>query len=178
MMAKQSHSDILSMGFNQDQECFACSTQRGFRIFNSLPFKETFERDLEGSVGIVEMLFRCNILALVGGGATPKWPLNKVVLWDDHQLKTIGELSFKSYVKNVKMRKDKVIVVLENRIYVYNFSDLKLIEAIDTCPNPKGLVAVNPHNDRTVIAAPDKPVGSIRVVHYENNLTTIIPQAH
>ena len=45
---------------------FAVGTDSGFRIFNADPFKETFRRDSDG-VGdrIVEMLFRCNILALV-----------------------------------------------------------------------------------------------------------------
>ena len=37
-------SDILCIQFNQDQGCFACGTQRGFKIYNTHPYKDTFQR--------------------------------------------------------------------------------------------------------------------------------------
>lgn len=49
----------------------------------------------------------------------------------------------------------RIVVVLENRTYIYNFDDLKLIDAIETCLNPKGLVALNPDPENAVLATPD-----------------------
>ena len=107
--------------------CFACGTQVGFRIYNCEPFRETFRRDFpSGGIGSVEMLFRCNLLALVGGGRPPCWPETKVMVWDDHQNRCIGELNFRAKVIAVKMRRDRIVVVLATKVYLYNFSDLKV----------------------------------------------------
>jgi WD40 repeat protein len=122
------------------------------------------------------MLFRSNILALVGGGTRPKYPPNKVIIWDDHQMKSIGELSFKSNVKGVKLRKERVVVVLEQRVYMYQISDLKLLDAIDTFDNPQGLCALS-SKDEVILVIPSKKRGSIQIMNYDTNLN-VTKQAH
>ncbi len=169
-------SKILSISFNQDQDCFACGTEKGVRIYNTVPYKGTFFRGFDAGIGTVCMLYRSNILALIGGGAHPKYPLNKVMLWDDHQSKCIGELSFKTAVKSVKMRKDRIAVVLDQRIYMYQFSDLKLLDVVDTGQNPQGLCALSTR-ESTVLVCPEKTKGSVHIVNYDSN-TRVVKKAH
>lgn len=56
-----------------------------------------------GGLRIVEMLYKTNILALVGGGKSPKFPINKVMIWEDSSSKCIGEMTFRGEVKSVKL---------------------------------------------------------------------------
>eukprot|EP01015_Nassula_variabilis_P005562 TRINITY_DN14110_c0_g2_i1.p3 TRINITY_DN14110_c0_g2~~TRINITY_DN14110_c0_g2_i1.p3 ORF type:complete len:118 (-),score=10.25 TRINITY_DN14110_c0_g2_i1:69-422(-) len=94
----ESRKKALCINFNQDNSCFAVGTEKGFTIYNTQPFQETYSRDIGTGVRIVEMLYRSNFLALVGTGENPKFPSNKVMLRDDEKQRLIGELAFKSAV--------------------------------------------------------------------------------
>jgi hypothetical protein len=155
--------------------CFALGTDDGFRIYNCEPFKETFRRDFaSGGIGMVEMLFRCNILALVGGGRNPRYPPHKVMIWDDHQNRCIGELSFRSEVRAVRLRRDRVVVALATKVYVYNFADLSLLDHIETADNAKGLCALCPAPSANVLAVPGMQKGDVRIELYDLRKTTLI----
>ncbi|CAK9230087.1 unnamed protein product, partial [Sphagnum troendelagicum] len=175
----QSHDwSLLSVGFNQDHGCFACGTETGFRIYNCDPFMETFRRETDGAgIAIVEMLFRCNVLALVGGGKNPRYSPNKVMIWDDFQSRCIGELSFRSEVRAVRLRRDCIVVVLEHKIYVYNFENLKVLHQIETLSNMKGICALSPASTACVLACPGQRRGEVRVELYSVKKTRFV-QAH
>ncbi|KAK6127404.1 hypothetical protein DH2020_038847 [Rehmannia glutinosa] len=110
----------------------------------------------------------------VGGGDSPQYPLNKVMIWDDHQSRCIGELSFRSEVRGVRLRRDRIIVVLEQKIFVYNFADLKLLHQIETIANPKGLCAVSQVAGSFVLVCPGLQKGQVRVEHYASKRTKFI----
>lgn len=171
-------TELLSVSWNQDYGCFAAGTSSGFRIYNCVPFEQTFRRDLRsGGFGIVEMLFRSNVLALVGAKSNIQYPPNKVIIWDDHQSQFIGEFTFRSEVRAVKLRRDRLVVVLEHKIYVYNFMNLKLLHQIETFANPKGLCCLSHHLNTSVLACPGLQRGQVRVEHFGLNVTKVI-KAH
>lgn len=90
------------------------------------------------------------------------------MLWDDSKSKCIGELKFKSEVKAIKMNKETIVVVLEDRIYVYEFLSLKISDAIETWTNPDGLCCLSSMKDTNVLVCPDKEQGTIRIINNGN----------
>ena len=162
----ENSNEILFSGFNQDSGCFASGNESGFNIYNTSPLKKTFSREFEGGISIVEMIYRCNILALVGGGSSPKFSPDQVLIWDDSEQRCIGELKFKSQVKSVKMSNELIVVILESRIYVYTLASIIMQDAFETFPNPDGVCCLN----NQILATPDKEQGLVRIKNYKADI--------
>jgi WD40 repeat protein len=175
-------NDILFIGFNQDSSRVACGTNMGFAIYNCNPYKNVAQRvDNQKGIGYIEMLGKTNIMALVGGGNNPLYPPTKVMIWDDKQGKCMSELIYKQPVLGIKLTRDRIITSLENITYMYNLTDLKLLESIRTYKNPHGCCAISSAsgspNGSSVAAFMGPEVGTVRVDLYNQKKTHII-QAH
>ncbi len=170
----QNHKRILYLSFNQECTRLNCGTEQGFIIFGINPLKVRYQRMFKQGIGIVEILYRCNMLALVGGGQDPAFPLNTMVIWDDRQNKKILELEFHDRVLGIKLRKDSVIVVTVGVIKVFKFSDMTQIMKIRTASNPHGVCAMSTNLDAPVLICPGTKVGTVNIVNWEQQTQKIV----
>ena len=72
----------------------------------------------------------------------------------------------------------RVVIVLDSRAYVYNFGDLRLLDAMDTCNNQKGIIALNTDSENCVLATPGIQLGTVRVSLYGKKNKNYIFTAH
>ncbi|CCH41456.1 WD repeat domain phosphoinositide-interacting protein 4 [Wickerhamomyces ciferrii] len=184
-------SKLLCASFNQDQSCFAVGYENGFRVYNADPMDIKVKREFgsNGGIGLTRMLYRTNYLALIGGGKNPRFPLNKVIIWDDLKTKDALNLNFYSPVLNVYLSRTRIVVVLNNKIYIHGFSSPpKSIAQYETFDNPLGISSLSPgtYQDQAtnlqILAFPARVVGQIQIVDIsssgqERNLVSII-KAH
>ena len=163
--------EILYLSFNQDTSCISIGSESGFKIVNTCPFLDLYFRDMKGGIGIVEMLNNTNILALVGGGKKPKYPVNEFILWDEEKGDKIGRIKLKQKILNVKLKEKKIYIVTSEKIYVFNF-DLNLIDALES-KNPLGLISLCYKED--IVAYPDRKIqGYIRIKNYDKKKNCIL----
>jgi len=162
---------VINLRFNQDHGCFTCAMESGFRIYNVEPLAEKLHQGLEtvGSVAQLEMLNRSNLLALVGGGALPKYADNTVLIWDDRQKeaekKFALEFTFQQPVVAVRMKADLLIVVLRNQLHIFNFPNKpEKLYTFHTRDNPQGICEISAGLERQLLAFPGYKVGSLQLV--------------
>jgi len=60
-------------------------------------------------------------------------------------------------------------VVIEEKVYVYNFQHLELADSFATYKNPAGLVSLSIAEDNCVLAFPDEKVGHAKIVKQGNS---------
>ncbi|GAA5947989.1 hypothetical protein JCM3765_007058 [Sporobolomyces pararoseus] len=149
----KSNPDLLSVAFNQDQTCIATGTRKGYTITNCDPFGKVFGRS-DGATSIVEMLFCTSLVALVGAGDRPNSSTRRLQIVNTKRQSTICELTFPTSILSVKLNRRRLIVVLEEKIYVYDISNMKLLHEIETSSNPNAICSLSPSSENSYLAYP------------------------
>ena len=92
------------------------------------------------------MLFCTSLVALVGPSQ------KRLRINNTKRETTICELNFHTNILSVKMNRKRLIVVLEEQIFIYDISNMKLLHTIDTIPNPLAIAALSPSTENCYIA--------------------------
>lgn len=66
----------------------------------------------------------------------------------------IRELNFLTSILAVRVNRKRLIVVLQEKTYIYDINSLAILDTVDTVPNVKGLCAFSPNVDCCFLALP------------------------
>lgn len=78
------------------------------------------------------------------------------MIWDEYEERVCTEISFHSDVIAMKLSKELFLVVLEDKSYVFTFSNMECIDQIESYSNPTGICAISSKDDLTAVAIPHK----------------------
>lgn len=152
-MSNEQISGLNFANFNQDYSCISVGYENGFRIFNCDPFTQCYER-IDGSIGIVEMLFCSSLLAIVGTGEQSALSPRRLKIINTKRNTTICELTFPSSILAVRMNRERLIVLSEEIIYIYDITNMRLLHTVEIPSNPTGLLSLSVNTENNYLAYP------------------------
>lgn len=102
----------------------------------------------DGAAGICEMLFSSSLVAIAGAGEPPSFSPRKLQIINTKRQTIVCELNFPTKVLAVHMNRKRLVVVLDEKIHIYDLSTMKIIHTIETASNPTGSPPPNPLSNR------------------------------
>jgi len=168
-------SSLIFVNFNQDCTSLAVGTRSGYKLFSlNSPDKleNIYESDTE-DICIVERLFSSSLVAIVSL-SSPR----KLKVCHFKKGTEICNYSYSNTILAVRLNRQRLIVCLEESLYIHNIRDMKVLHTIrDTPPNPTGLCALSINNDNCFLAYPgSNQIGEVQIFDCVNlRAVTMIP---
>ncbi|CAG5898534.1 unnamed protein product [Menidia menidia] len=161
--------------FNQDSTSLALGTRTGYKLF-SLTMAEKVDCIHESEtpdVYIVERLFSSSLVVVVS--ATMPQRMN---IYHFKKGTEICNYNYPSDILAIKLNRTRLVVCLEDSIYIHNIKDMKLLKTLlNTPPNPSGLCALSISHSNSYLAYPGSATIGEIIVYDANSLNpvTMIP---
>lgn len=155
-----SQSTVQFLTFNQDYSSIAIGTKSGYNLYtlnNDIDqLQRTFQDNEHTDICIVERLFSSSLVVIVSLLSPRKLRL--------YHIKKRTEISIHSYantILSVKMNRKRLIICLEDQLYIHSLRDDLSVKWVirNIPPNPNGLFALSPREDRCYLAYPASQKG-------------------
>ncbi|XP_078257441.1 WD repeat domain phosphoinositide-interacting protein 1 isoform X1 [Rhinoraja longicauda] len=166
----------LCASFNQDCTSLAVGTNSGYKLFSLASvdrLEEIYRCTDTPNVYIVERLFSSSLVVIVSL-STPR----RMNVYHFKKGTEICNYSYSNTILTVRLNRQRLIVCLEESIYIHNIKDLKLLKTIQDIPvNRTGLCALSINHSNSYLAYPgNATIGEI-VIYDANNLhnVSVIP---
>lgn len=169
-------SDVFFVNFNQDCTSLAVGSKKGFRLYS---FSQTDELELihentTDDVRIVERLFSSSLVALVTISAP-----RKLKVCHFKKGSEICNYSYSNTIVAVKLNRARLVVCLEESLYIHNIKDMKIVHTIrDTPPNPSGLCVLSVSNDSYLAYPGSSTIGEVQIFDAINYKAKSMIPAH
>ncbi|XP_064634438.1 WD repeat domain phosphoinositide-interacting protein 2-like isoform X2 [Lineus longissimus] len=170
-------SDLLFVNFNQDCTSLAVGTKTGYKLFSLSSIEKLdaiYDNDSE-DINTVERLFSSSLVAIVSL-SSPR----KLKVCHFKKGTEICNYSYSNTILAVRLNRLRLVVCLEESLYIHNIRDMKVLHTIrDTPPNPPGLCALSTNNDNCYLAYPgSNQIGEVQVFDAVNLRAVAMIPAH
>ncbi|GFG29084.1 hypothetical protein Cfor_00254 [Coptotermes formosanus] len=168
-------SGVFFVNFNQDCTSLAVGTKSGYRLY-SLSSVDNLEQIYENGsedICIVERLFSSSLVAVVSL-TSPR----KLKVCHFKKGTEICNYSYSNTILAVKLNRVRLVVCLEESLYIHNIQDMKVLHTIrDTPPNPSGLCTLSINSRNCFLAYPgSNTIGEVQIFDAINlHAKTMIP---
>lgn len=175
--ATESASGVFFVNFNQDCTSLAVGAKNGYRLFslNSVDqIEQIYENDTE-DICIVERLFSSSLVAVVSL-SSPR----KLKVCHFKKGTEICNYSYSNTILAVKLNRARLVVCLEESLYIHNIRDMGVLHTIrDTPPNPMGLCTLSVDADNCYLAYPgSNTMGEVQIFDAGNLHAKTMIAAH
>ncbi|XP_041491588.1 WD repeat domain phosphoinositide-interacting protein 1 isoform X2 [Microtus oregoni] len=163
---------LSCFSFNQDCTSLAIGTKAGYKLF-SLSSVEQLDQ-VHGSneipdVYIVERLFSSSLVVVVSH--TKPRQMN---VYHFKKGTEICNYSYSSNILSIRLNRQRLLVCLEESIYIHNIKDMKLLKTLLDIPsNPTGLCALSINHSNSYLAYPGSQTTGEIVLYDGNSLKSV-----
>ncbi|XP_037905355.1 WD repeat domain phosphoinositide-interacting protein 2 isoform X4 [Hermetia illucens] len=171
------------MGRKNDLKCgnsqsLAVGLTTGYSLYSLGNIDTSLERIYTNDgepIKLIERLFESSLVAVVTA-TSPR----KLKVCHFKRQSEICNYSYSNTILAIKLNRDRLVVCLEESLYIHNIQDMKVVHTIrDTPTNPSGLCALSSSSDHCYLAYPGSVAsGEVQIFDAINLQAKTMIEAH